>query len=116
MAWEIEVTDEFEAWWNSLAVDEKESVTVTVDLLAELGPALGRPHVDTLKGSKIPNLKELRIQHEGKPYRVLFAFDPRRVALLLLGGNKTGDKRWYEKTIPLAEKLYKDHVQSLEKG
>jgi hypothetical protein len=116
VAWEIEVTDEFEAWWHSLTVDEQESVTVKVDLLAELGPALGRPNVDTLKGTEVPNLKELRIQHEGKPYRVLFAFDPRRVALLLLGGNKTGDNRWYEKAIPIAERLYREHVQSLEKG
>lgn len=84
MAWDVELTDECEAWWTSLTQAEQESVGHGFDLLAELGPALSRLHTDTLKGSRYPNLKELRVQHEGRPYRVLYAFDPRRVALLLL--------------------------------
>lgn len=115
MAWEIEFTNEFEAWWNGLTEVEQESVTFGVDLLAELGPALSRPHADTLKGSTFPNMKELRVQHEGRPYRVLYAFDPRRVALLLIGGDKTGNENWYVKTIPMADKLYAAHLKILKK-
>ncbi|WP_263386021.1 type II toxin-antitoxin system RelE/ParE family toxin [Granulicella arctica] len=113
MAWDVELTEECEAWWNTLTQTEQESVGHGFDLLAELGPALSRPHADTLKGSRFPNLKELRVQHEGRPYRVLYAFDPRRVALLLLGGDKTGDGRWYEKAIPQAEKIYAKHLEEL---
>ena len=113
MAWDVELTEECEAWWNTLNQAEQESVGHGFDLLAELGPALSRPHADTLKGSHFPNLKELRVQHEGRPYRVLYAFDPRRVALLLLGGDKTGDGRWYEKAIPQAEKIYAKHLEEL---
>ena len=77
VAWPIEVSDEFSGWYVALTEDEQESVNFSVDLLEALGPALGRPHVDTAKGSRHPNLKELRVQHHGKPYRILFAFDPR---------------------------------------
>lgn len=113
MSVEIEFTDEFETWWNTLTEAEQISVDVVIRILEEKGAALGRPFVDTLKGSKLPNLKELRIQHAGEPYRVLFAFDPRRVALLLIGGNKTGSDRWYETFIPIAEKLYQQHLRQL---
>ena len=60
-------------------------------------------------------MRELRVQHQGKPYRVLYAFDPLRVALLLIGGDKTGNDRWYEKHIPIADKLYDEHLQTLRK-
>jgi hypothetical protein len=80
------------------------------------GPLLGRPYVDTLKGSKYPNLKELRVQYKGEPWRILFAFDPIRQAIVLVGGNKTGDKRWYEKNIPIAETRFTEHLKTLEEG
>jgi hypothetical protein len=114
MAYEIEFLDEFELWWNSLSGGVQESVGRSVRLLEELGPRLGRPHVDTLKGSKHPHMKELRIRHRGDAYRVLFAFDPRRVAVLLLGGRKGGGS-WYDKTIPAADKLYDRHIAALHK-
>jgi hypothetical protein len=60
-------------------------------------------------------MRELRIQHGGRPYRVLYAFDPRRVAILLIGGDKTGDDRWYDKYIPLADKIYDAHLEALKK-
>ena len=60
-------------------------------------------------------MKELIIQHAGKPYRVLYAFDPRRCAILLIGGDKTGNKRWYETFVPVADKLYDEHVAPLRK-
>lgn len=62
----------------------------------------------------LTHLRELRIQHAGEPYRVLYAFDPRRCAILLLGGNKAGDNRWYEKNIPTAERLYYEHLLILK--
>ena len=115
MEWSVEFTDEFGRWWESLSADEQDSVRDVVALLRERGPLLDRPYADTLTGSKIVNLKELRIQHKRRPYRVLFAFDPRRVALLLIGGNKTGDARWYEKFIPKAEKIYAQHLKEISK-
>jgi hypothetical protein len=113
--WEVEFTDEFEAWWNSLDEDEQDSLAASVELLERLGPALPRPHADTLKGSKHSNMKELRTQHRGRPIRTLFAFDPRRSAILLIGGDKTGDKRFYDRLIPLADRLYDEHLDQLRK-
>ena len=59
-------------------------------------------------------MRELRVQHQGRPYRVLYIFDPRRVALLLLGGDKTGDDRWYERSVPLADRLYDNYLAEIE--
>lgn len=114
MAWAVEFTDEFERWWNSLSEDEQIDVDAKVRLLEEFGPALGRPHADTVRGSRHPNMKELRIQHAGRPYRALFAFDPRRSAILLLGGDKTGNPNWYHESIPVADKLFDDHLRAIK--
>jgi hypothetical protein len=111
--WEIETSNEFVAWYGELDEDEIESVNTWVDLLEMAGPALGRPHADTLKGSRIPNLKELRVQHDGRPLRILFAFDPRRVGYLILGGDKTGNGDWYKTFIPVAEKIYEKHLEEI---
>lgn len=113
--WEIEFTDEFGAWWNSLSEDEQESVAASVELLRQLGPNLSRPHADVLKGSKHSNMKELRTQHQGRPLRTLFAFDPRRTAILLIGGDKTGEDKFYERMIPLADRLYDEHLETLRR-
>jgi hypothetical protein len=113
--WEVEYTHEFERWWNELNEDEQESIAASVELLRQLGPNLSRPHVDTLKGSKHSNMKELRTQHRGRPFRTLFAFDPRRSAILLIGGDKTGESRFYQQMIPLADRLYDEHLESLRK-
>jgi hypothetical protein len=74
---------------------------------------LGRPHVDTLNGPKISNLKELRVQHEGRPMRILFVFDPRRVGYLILSGDKNGNADWYETFIPQVEKIYAKHLTEI---
>jgi hypothetical protein len=113
--WEVEYTDEFERWWNSLDAYEQRSVDASVELLRDSGPLLGRPYADTIKGSKHLNLKELRTQHQGRPLRTLFAFDPRRCAILLIGGDKTGDDRFYERMIPVADRLYNEHLESLKR-
>ena len=92
----------------------QDAIAAHVGLLENVGPFLGRPYADTLRGSSLPNLKELRVQHQGQPYRILYAFDPAREALLLLGGNKSGDKRWYRKAIPRAEAIFVRHLEDLE--
>lgn len=110
--WEVEFTDEFEEWWETLTADEQEGVRVAVDALQERGPVLGRPFVDTVKDSRHQNMKELR-PPEGN-LRVLFAFDPRRMAVLLIGGDKTGRwKRFYQRMIPVADDLYDEHLKEL---
>ncbi|MFP5235801.1 MAG: type II toxin-antitoxin system RelE/ParE family toxin [Acidobacteriota bacterium] len=113
MAWQVEVSDEFVEWYRNLLHEEQKSVTKAVDSLEQTGPALGRPLVDTLKGSKFPNMKELRVQHHGRPLRVLFAFDPRRSAYLILGGDKTGDALWYVDAIRRADAIYARHLEEI---
>lgn len=113
--WEIEYTDDFGRWWESLDEDEQISVDVTVGLLEEKGPDLGYPHSSGILNSQVTHLRELRIQHRGQPYRVLYAFDPRRVGILLLGGSKAGDDRWYKVNVPRAEKLYAELLDELKK-
>ncbi len=78
------------------------------------GPQLGRPHVDTIKGSRHANMKELRTQSGGKPLRTLFAFDPRHAAILLIGGDKTGDDRFYDHMVPIADNLYDEYLKEIK--
>lgn len=110
--WEVEYTDEFASWWETLTVEQQESVIVAVRTLEKRGPGLGRPFVDTVRGSHHANMKELR--PSGGYLRIFFAFDPRRAAILLIGGDKA--KRWrvfYERMIPLADALYDDHLREI---
>ena len=115
MAWDVEYTDEFENWWLTLTEPEQESINASVGLLQALGPKLGFPHSSGIEGSRHTHMRELRIQHQGRPYRVLYAFDPRRSAILLLGADKTGDDRWYVAQIPIADRLYDEHLNELRK-
>ena len=115
VAWDVEYTDEFGSWWNSLSADEQDSINFGVRLLQERGPNLKRPFADTIAGSRYPNMKELRCQHEGRPYRVLYAFDPRRTAILLIGGDKTGKPNWYEENVPRADAIYAQHLKEVGK-
>lgn len=113
--WKVEYSDQFEEWWNSLSEAEQEDVNAVVILLQRKGPTLGRPYSDNIHWSRHPNMKELRIQHAGRPYRVLYVFDPRRVAILLIGADKTGKKRWYQQFAPIADALYDEHIAELRK-
>jgi hypothetical protein len=115
MAWEVEYTSEFGAWWNNLTIAEQEDVAAVVGVLEVKGPGLRRPHVGSIVTSQHTNMKELVIQHAGRPYRVLFAFDPRRAAILLIGGDKTGNNRWYEEFVPIADTLYGKHLKELKR-
>lgn len=110
--WNVEYTNEFERWWDRLTSDEQEVVRAGVERLEERGPSLGRPDVDTVKSSRHPNMKELRPRPGN--LRVLFAFDLRRTAILLIGGDKTG--RWqefYGRMIPHADNLFDEHLAEL---
>ena len=104
MAWDVEYTDEFGLWWAELSEAEQESVAASVGLLERFGPRLPFPHSSGITRSKHGHMRELRVQHDGRPYRVLYAFDPRRVAILLIGGDKTGNDRWYEEFVPVADR------------
>ena len=102
MNWEVEYTDEFEQWWSGLTEEEQVSLAASVQLLE-------------LNVSKHSHMRELRTQHQGKPYRTLYAFDPLRNAILLIGGDKTGDDRWYDMNIPIGDRLYDEHLEELRK-
>lgn len=111
--WDVEFTNEFAQWWESLSEEQQDCVDRVVGTLSRVGPSLSRPLADTLKGSRHPNMKELRIQQGGSPLRVFFAFDPRRCAILLIGGDKNGDARFYERMVPLADDLYDVYLEEL---
>jgi hypothetical protein len=113
--WEVEYTDEFEEWWNGLNEAEQEDVAAYVTLLEKKGPTLPFPYSSDIRRARHTHMRELRVQHKGRPYRVLYAFDPRRAAILLIGGDKTGDDRWYDTNVPLADELYDRHLAALEK-
>jgi hypothetical protein len=116
LAWEVEFSNEFGEWWNGLSAAEQKSVDFTVSLLQEVGPTLRMPHSSGIEMSRHTHMRELRIQHEGRPYRVFYAFDPRRTALLLIGGDKIGNNRWYQEYVPLADAIYDRHLRGLEEG
>lgn len=115
MSWGVEYTDEFGDWWSGLSEGEQEALDASVRLLEERGPALGFPHSSGMNGSKHAHMRELRTQHGGRPLRTLYAFDPRRSAILLIGGDKTGNDRWYDAHIPIADRLYDEHLGQLRK-
>jgi hypothetical protein len=104
MTWQVEFTDQFEEWWDHLTEDEQEAIVAAEEFLEERGPALGRPFVDTVKRSRHKNMKELRPR--GGNIRILFAFDPRRTAILLIGGDKTDQwDDWYNEHVPVADPM-----------
>ena len=90
--------------------------TRLVGLLEAKGPALRYPHSSGVAGSKHPHMRELRVQHQGRPYRVFYAFDPLRKAILLIAGDKTGDDRFYQRMVPVADRLYDQHLDEIERG
>jgi hypothetical protein len=114
MAWEVIVTEEVRLWISKIDQLTRDSLISVVSLLREIGPNLGRPYVGKVVGSKVKHMKELRpLSNASGHFRVLFAFDPNRKAILLIAGDKTGQwKKWYKKHIPLAEALYEEHLES----
>jgi hypothetical protein len=112
--WEIEFTHEFGAWWNSLTEEHQESVAQYVGMLEARGPQLPFPYSSGVTSSVYGHMRELRVQHQGDPIRVLYAFDPLRVGILLIGGDKTGNDRWYDEFVPVADALYAEHLRTLK--
>lgn len=115
MVREVEFTDEFESWWRTLDAQQQEALTDRIDLLAERGPDLGRPVVERIAGSRHHHMKELRAS-EGGALRVLFAFDVRRQAIVLIGGDKSGSwNEWYRWAFPAADDLYDLYIDELRR-
>ena len=115
--WVVATCEPFDVWYESLSEVDRENVLAAIFVLQKFGPRLGRPHADTVKGSRFPNMKELRIQSKGKPLRALFAFDPARSAILLCGGDKSGgDKRFYQKLIALADVEFARHLDEMSRS
>lgn len=115
--WEILVTDEWLAWFRTLDASSQALITDAIDRLADAGPSLGRPLVDRIKGSPVHNLKELRPASAGRSeIRILFVFDPWRSAILLIGGDKSGNwRQWYVTAIPVAEQLYAEYLDERQR-
>lgn len=115
MGWAVEYTDEFGEWWEALTESEQAKIDASVRLLEEYGPSLDHPYTSSVERSRHSKMRELRIQIAGRPFRVLYAFDPNRTAILLIGGDKTGEERWYQVHVPIADRLYDRHLLELEK-
>jgi hypothetical protein len=115
MACDVEYTDEFGVWWMGLSGGEQADLSAMVALLEAKDVRLGFPHSSGIHGSRHSHMRELRVQSGGKPMRVFYAFDPVRNAILLIGGDKTGDGRFYEVFVPIADRLYDDHLVALKK-
>lgn len=115
MPYEVEYTDEFETWWNRLTVREQENVWRVVRLLEERGSRLGHPYSSKVKGSRHGRMRELRIQSGGQPIRIFYAFDPRRTAILLIGGHKREHDRFYEDYVRRADAIYDEYLQQLRR-
>lgn len=109
--WTIQTRKVFEQWLEQQNDADRENVLAHLKVLREMGPGLSRPYADTLKGSSMANLKELRVQSAGEPIRVLFAFDPDRQGVILCGGHKGNEKRFYKDMIALAEAEYENHLK-----
>jgi hypothetical protein len=113
MRWNVEYTDEFGDWYEGLQEGIQDDIDRVVGLLDARGPQLPFPYSSGVEGSKHGHMRELRVQSGGEPIRIFYAFDPRRSAILLIGGNKTGNKRFYEEMMAAADRLYDIHIAEL---
>ena len=111
--WTVITTDVFNEWFEQQDESTQEKVLAALVVLQQQGPSLGRPLVDTVYDSKFTNMKELRVQHRGKPLRAFFAFDPLRQAIVLCIGDKGGKKRFYKEMLEIADEQYKLHLSTL---
>ena len=118
MTWDVILYGAFEEELRTFDPNVQDALIVAAKLLADFGPQLGRPHVDTLKGSKHANMKELRFEAADGEWRAAFAFDPERRAVVLVAGDKSGgsQKRFYKQLIAKADFRFSDHVESLKSG
>lgn len=117
MSWRVELHDDFEPEFDALAEEVQDELLAAMIRLREYGPQLGRPHVDTLSGSRHANMKELRFAAADGVWRVAFAFDLKRRGILLVAGNKSGtaEKRFYRRLIAKADRRFTAHLKALAK-
>ena len=113
MAWEIRNSNEYLEWYEELTQRQKRDVSRAVDLLSEHGVRLEHPHTSSVNSSRHGRMRELRVQSGGRPLRILYAFDPLRAAILLIGGDKTGNSRFYIQYVPVADSIYDRHLGDL---
>jgi hypothetical protein len=113
MSWEVIISAEYEVWFLALPEKDQKAIAIDLEVLRDQGPQLGRPYVDQVKGSKFPNMKELRTRSGSRVYRTLFAFDPERQAVVLTGGDKRGksQQRFYRRLIARADAIYESHLR-----
>ncbi len=111
----MEYTDEFGDWWGNITQAQQEDIEAHVRELERRGPMLPFPYFSGVATSRHAHMRELRVQSGGRPLRIFYAFDPRRTAILLIGGDKTGDGRFYERYVPVADSLYDVHLEELER-
>lgn len=116
MPWDVIFHDDFDEEFDKLEIAVQDELLAMAKLLAACGPGLRRPHADTLNGSRYPNMKELRFEAAGGVWRVAYAFDPQRQAILLVGGDKSGgsERRFYKALIRKADLRYRDHLEQLK--
>ncbi|MGL4860097.1 MAG: type II toxin-antitoxin system RelE/ParE family toxin [Enterobacteriaceae bacterium] len=112
--WTVVFTSRFDVWLLEQDESMQEKVLASLSNLETYGPALSRPYVDTVKGSRHKNMKELRIQYSGRPVRAFFAFDPKRQAVVLCAGDKSNDKQFYEKMIRIADEEFTAYLTVME--
>ncbi len=117
MTWTVLLADEFEREFLALGMDVQDEILALTRLLQQFGPNLGRPRADTLKDSRHANMKELRFDAAGGVWRVAFAFDPKRRAILLVAGDKSGgsQKRFYRALIRKADQRFDEHLNRIKK-
>ena len=113
MAWDVEYTQEFLEWWNGISGREQDSVSHSVNLLIDKGVALGHPDSSGIYSSRHGHMRELRVRGGRSPIRIFYAFDPRRTAILLIGGHKTNGDLFYRQYVPIADRLYDQYLEEL---
>ncbi len=116
MAWEVEYTDEFGKWWDMLDEKNQSDIDAHLQELERRGPNLPFPYSSDVKGSRHGEMRELRVQSGGKPIRIFYAFDPKRAAILLIGGRKSGRRQFYDRFVPIADRVYDHHLAELKAG
>lgn len=116
MEYKLILSENFKIWRDGLNNAELEDIQASLYLLRTMGVNLPYPHSSKIYYSpiKTDHMRELRIQHKGKPYRILYAFDPERKAVILLGGDKSKNKNWYKKHVPLADKIYQEYIKTVK--
>lgn len=114
MAWAVATLAAFDAWFLKLTSRDRAAVMAYLRMLEDRGPTLPHPYSSGIVGSRHGGMRELRVQSGGRPIRVLYAFDPTRTAIVILGGDKTGDDRWYEVNVPIADRRYDQYLASLK--